>query len=463
MTEGATGRISSAIALPLLAALIGCSGSVVTPTLQHTTSAPTYFVAVSGSDANPGTLRRPFRTIQRGLNIATVPGATVFVRAGTYHEGITFPADGTLQHPILLTNYPNERPFITGSTGAPQKLVRIFDRRHVRFVGFDVGNLTATTPTNSGAIFVEGYGDDIQISGNTVHDVKPAPHKYANGRGIQVRGYYSGRALTNVLVQDNEVERCTVQDGNVVEISGNAAHVRVIGNRMADNSGIALNVTGGTDPPSYRRWRLQVHDVIVADNVVDSTFGSGAIGVYIQASHAVEVRHNRVSHSAWGLYVTSEYPHVHSGDVAIVDNVVMNNSEAGVLVGSPFFPTSVLGATVTGNVVFRNGAYESGNGGNFGIGRARNVTVRENRLVAADNQPLTYLGAPYSAVTLDRNCYDDANHDPATAAFGYAGKTYVGFNRYRVSTGQDESSSFGRACDPPTTLTSPASFHITYL
>src|SRR5215469_11874362 len=186
--KSAGGRILGVVAPLLLAALVSCSGSVIIPVAPATgTASLTYFVAINGSDANPGTLQRPFRTIQHGLDVATVPGAIVFVRGGTYHEGITFPADGTLQRPILLANYPNERPFISGGRGVPQKLIRIFNRRHVRLSGFDVGNVIATSPLNSGAIFVEGYGDDIQIVDNTVHDVEPARHAYANGRCIQVR------------------------------------------------------------------------------------------------------------------------------------------------------------------------------------------------------------------------------------------------------------------------------------
>jgi hypothetical protein len=213
---------------------------------------------------------------------------------------------------------------------------------------------------------------------------------------------------------------------------------------MRDNTGIALNVTGGTRPPAYTRWRLQVRDVLVAGNSIDSTLGKGAIGLYVQASKDVQVRSNRVTHSLWGIYVTSEYPGVHSQDVAISKNVIVDNTEAGLLVGSPFFPTTVLGATVDDNVVMHNGAFEGGNGGNFGIGRARRVSVHRNRFVASDENVLTYLGAPYDDVTLDENCYDDPKHDPTTARFGYAGTEYVGFTRYRTATGQDRSSTFGR-------------------
>ncbi len=431
------------IGLALIAAC-SCSSHPLLPSIPNNPIPPrTYYVAPNGSNSNPGTLGRPFRTIQHGLDVATRPGDAVVVRAGIYFEGITFPADGGARNPIGLRAYPGERPFISGDKMTPQKLVRIFNRSHIRFSGFEVGRVTATTPTQSGAIFVEGFGDDIEIADTIVRDVKPAAHTYANGRAIQVRGYDASHALTNVVVADNEIDRCTVQDGNILEVSGNASHVRIVGNRMRDNRGIALNVTGGTHPPRYVRWRLQVSNVLVAGNTVDSTSGAGAIGIYVQASRSVEVRHNTVARSGWGMYVTSEYPHVHSSDITIAYNVITDNAEAGLLVGSPFFPTTVLGAVVTGNTVLRNGAYESGNGGNFGIGRARNVAVRNNQLVAADDQPLTYLGAPYTGVTLNENCYDDASHNSAGARFQYAGQTYVGFKRYRSQTGEDRSSRFG--------------------
>jgi len=433
--------------LLLVGALSGCTGAALpAPGANVNNAARTLYVATNGSDSNPGTPARPFRTIQHGLDVAVRPGDTVVVRAGRYAESINFRADGTSRQPIVLKNYPRERPFIAGAPATHQKLVRIFDRSHIRFEGFEVGDLRATMPTQSGAIFVEGYGDDVAILDNDVHDVEPAPHHYANGRAIQVRGFYAVRALTNVLIAGNSIERCAVQDGNVLEVSGNSTHVRVLSNRMRGNRGIALNITGGTHPPAYTRWRLQVADVVVAGNTVEATAGSGSVGIYIQASRSVDVRMNRVTHNAWGLYVTSEYPRVHSRDVTIADNVVTENSEAGILVGSPFFPTVVLGATATGNTVLRNGANESGNGGNFGIGRARNVEVRKNRLVAADDQVLTYLGAPYTGISLDDNCYDDRSHDPATAEFQYAGTSYVGFNRYRSATGQDRNSAFARSC-----------------
>ena len=48
-----------------------------------------YYVAENGDDAAKGSIRRPFRTINRALQEAGA-GDTVFVRGGTYREQVEF-------------------------------------------------------------------------------------------------------------------------------------------------------------------------------------------------------------------------------------------------------------------------------------------------------------------------------------------------------------------------------------
>jgi parallel beta-helix repeat protein len=79
-------------------------------------AAATYYVSPSGNDANDGRdLTRPFRTVQRGAN-AAVAGDTVYVRAGTFRETVTFTnKNGTATAPIVLSAYGSERPILKGS------------------------------------------------------------------------------------------------------------------------------------------------------------------------------------------------------------------------------------------------------------------------------------------------------------------------------------------------------------
>jgi hypothetical protein len=77
-----------------------------------------YVVAPDGSDANPGTLTRPFATINRAIAAARAAGnqRTIRVRAGVYREEIdTAGWDGLPGAPNRLAGYGREKPVITGA------------------------------------------------------------------------------------------------------------------------------------------------------------------------------------------------------------------------------------------------------------------------------------------------------------------------------------------------------------
>ena len=53
-----------------------------------------YHVAIKGSDANAGTTKLPFRTIQHAADLAQ-PGDVITVHAGIYRERVSPPRGGT--------------------------------------------------------------------------------------------------------------------------------------------------------------------------------------------------------------------------------------------------------------------------------------------------------------------------------------------------------------------------------
>src|SRR5436309_7824314 len=60
----------------------------------------TYYVSMTGSDGNPGTLAAPFKTIQRAANSAGA-GDTVLVRGGVYRETVK-PRSGKAGAPVTF-------------------------------------------------------------------------------------------------------------------------------------------------------------------------------------------------------------------------------------------------------------------------------------------------------------------------------------------------------------------------
>lgn len=77
-------------------------------------SANRYFVAPNGSDDNPGSLKRPFKTIQKCATVAN-PGETCLIREGIYRETVQPASSGTKDAPITFAAYKNEDVVISGT------------------------------------------------------------------------------------------------------------------------------------------------------------------------------------------------------------------------------------------------------------------------------------------------------------------------------------------------------------
>ena len=74
----------------------------------------TYYVAPGGSNANPGTLAQPFKTIAYAASLVQ-PGDTVLVRGGVYRETAKPARSGTAAARITFKPYNNERVTISGA------------------------------------------------------------------------------------------------------------------------------------------------------------------------------------------------------------------------------------------------------------------------------------------------------------------------------------------------------------
>src|SRR5262245_47072419 len=101
--------------LRLLIALAVALLTLLVPNLIH--AAPhgiTYYVATNGSDANPGTLAAPWRTIQKAAD-TLAPGDTAYVRAGVYNARVKINVSGSaLGGFVTFASYPGETAIVDG-------------------------------------------------------------------------------------------------------------------------------------------------------------------------------------------------------------------------------------------------------------------------------------------------------------------------------------------------------------
>ena len=73
-----------------------------------------YYVSPSGNDENPGTLEKPFRTIQKSTDIITA-GDVCYIRKGLYRETILHKKTGKVGQPIRYAAYDGEEVIIDGT------------------------------------------------------------------------------------------------------------------------------------------------------------------------------------------------------------------------------------------------------------------------------------------------------------------------------------------------------------
>ena len=108
MNHSKTLYLTIAFASSLIVA--GCYGLEA----RNLSSQGKYVVAPNGSDDNIGTLKEPFKTIQKCASVVQ-PGETCLLRAGTYREAVRPQSSGTAEAPITFAAYKDEEVIISGT------------------------------------------------------------------------------------------------------------------------------------------------------------------------------------------------------------------------------------------------------------------------------------------------------------------------------------------------------------
>jgi Protein of unknown function (DUF1565) len=162
--------------------------SLATP--GRVAEATAFYVATYGNDTNPGTIARPWRTVQRAANLAT-PGSTVHIRAGIYKERVTVNVSGSSSAGfITFRNYPNEAAVMDG-TGltVPATETGMFllkDRSYIVVKGLEIRNYrTSVSNRVPVGIHIRGTSHHLQVRNNKIHHIQ---HNGTSANGTDAHG-----------------------------------------------------------------------------------------------------------------------------------------------------------------------------------------------------------------------------------------------------------------------------------
>ncbi len=340
-------------ALAVLTLATAAAATLATAAAAPAQAAPrgrTFYVAVNGNDANPGTKSRPFATLRHASG-KTRPGDTVLVRGGTYYLKGTQYVESHGKRGALITyrSAPGERAVLDGSRTNDGNLVDLRGEYNV-LQGFEVReakNFCIITlgakhskivgnrvhACDQSAIGIEGgpfskdkkWSDGMQVIGNEVYDAVRS--KKRNPKADSAPSVHADFAK-NVTFADNHIhdnhqigiELAIVAGakvtgnrlyGNDLQLHlDNASGVTVTGNFMGrkgklGNTGI---MTANIDWPTSNPLR----DVTIRDNViVGGNFGF-MYGTYGRGGGLKNVvfEHNTVyGATGWTLLIAGDKGH----------------------------------------------------------------------------------------------------------------------------------------------------------
>jgi len=437
------------------------SATATVSLLSGPLSGTTWYVATNGSDANPGTLKAPFATLQHAAGVAR-PGDTVLARGGVYHKLLTLKQSGTQAAPITFASYPGETATIDGSflpiPGGQNGLVTLHSVGDVIIEGFELRNYTTTRRAQVPiGIYITGAGDGVQIINNHIHDIITTAHTTpkqcgSDALGMAVYGNRAPVSISNLAISGNELDRLVTGCSESMSLDGNVDGFAVLSNRVHDNDNIGIDAIGYervSPNPAYDRAR---HGEIRGNLVYNITsYGNpdygkqyASDGIYVDGGTRIVIEQNTVHNTDLGIEMASEHDTRVTSYVTARNNVVYENNSNGVSIGG--YGRARGGSdhiTIVNNTLFGNDTKRTGSG-EFQIQYYATNNLFQNNIVYAGPQGLmvhNFTDTEANPAVLNNNLY----YLPAgagNALFQWDRKHYNSYAAYLAGSLQDAQSAF---------------------
>lgn len=423
--------------------------------------AATYYVSVSGTDTNPGTLTQPWRTIQKAANSLT-PGDQALVRSGTYNERVTVNASGSATGgPVTFQNYPGETPIVDGTglavPAADTGLFLIADKSYVVINGFEIRNYKTTTkdlvPVG---IHVTGACSHVEIRNNRIHHVENnatprADKSGCDALGIAVYGTSQTGSINNLVIDGNEVFNLKTGSSESIALDGNVEQFQVSNNRIHDNNNIGIDFAGfyGVCPSvaldQARNGLCISNTVYNISSYGNPAYGNvyAADGIYVDGGTGIVIERNTVYGCDIGIEVSSEIAGHYASAITTRDNFIHHCLIGGIFTGG--YDTSVGWAqncSFLNNSLYQNDTLAQGNGEICFQNKVTNCTFKNNILYAGSQNLL--IGNPFSLNSgnvVDYNLFF-APGGTSGSDWEWKKSTKTGFVTYKTATGNDAHSVF---------------------
>ncbi len=318
---------------------------------KATAAASTYYVASDGSDRNPGTESKPWKTIQKAADIAA-PGSTVYIKAGTYYERIKINVSGTEERPIIFTNYNNGKVVIDGSKSSPSEqedLIHISNRNYIQLIGLEISNnVNKEDDYFVTGVGIWGNGEGIEIRNCKVHHIWYTGSSKDNGaHAIAVYGRDGHEAISELVIDGNEIWDIKCGASETVALNGNVDGFEFTNNYVHDTNNIGFDMIGdesfGSEPvcPVAANNRARngfvgynkIENISCETNPCYSKNDYSADGIYVDGGKDIVIAYNTCKGNDIGIEVENEKRNKISSGIVVRDNLIYQNNSCGIAVG----------------------------------------------------------------------------------------------------------------------------------
>jgi hypothetical protein len=451
MNEGTQSRVIVGLSV-VCGLLLAATGWALATRDRGAPEGPVYWVATDGNDAAAGSSDEPWATLQKAADTAS-PGATVYVRGGTYAQRVELHVSGEPGRPITFAPAPDETVVLDGSSlevpAEQSAMIEIDSQRYIAIQGFEItGYVSDVSGRVPIGILVTGAADHIRLDGNFVHDMGTTFEGRNGGdaHGIGVFGTTSDHPIDGVKIVDNELANLTLGSSEALVVNGNVTDFLIEGNSVHDTNNIGIDVIGfeGTAPdPTVD----QARDGVLRDNTVwnvdsygNPAYGNdrSADGIYVDGGRDVLIEGNVVHDINIGIELASEHGGRSTRNVTARNNVVYDATAIGIAIGGyDRRRGSTEDCIIVNNTVVNTDGVEllvQFDTTNNLI--ANNVIVAGPQHVFVEN-----VYAENADNVLDHNLYYSVDGSPA-GTWQWKGARYADFDAWSDRSGNDRRSTF---------------------
>lgn len=448
--------------------ILVCSLLVASPFCvwaQAGTGGSHLYVSMTGSNANPGTEAKPFRTLQHAADVAK-PGDTVDVRGGTYCQRLAVTTSGSATAGyITFESAPGEKAILDGGClfpkDGPSAMIALHNVSYIKIEGFEVRNYKTNNPKSVPfGIRIYGHGSHIELLHNDVHSIEQLYQGLnrvgsgANGFGIAVYGTDAKTPISDLTIAGNQVHGLHTGSSESLVLNGNVAHFEIVRNRVYDNNNIGIDVIGfepTADNPKVDRAR----DGVVAENVVYDISSEGnpayglspkgrgdpsSDGIYVDGGTHVVIERNIVHNTDFGIEMASEHFGRKTSYIIARNNLVYFCHDAGISIGGyGRFRGGSSHIMVVNNTLYMNNAWKVGTGEFFMQFHMRDNVFKNNivyigRPARATHSRSGPVNAETPTVVMDHNLFYYEGGDDAVK-WSYNDRSYPNFQAFVKATG----------------------------